>query len=830
MGADSRHPRGAGRRSGAAGGAASGHGRRLRRPARVARTLFRSSLVLATLASFVAGVVVGSELRHLDALVHARFDGQRFQVPSRVLSAPTLLAAGVDWKQIDLRDALTRLGYQEVAANATEIEPGRYAWKSDSVRIHLRPFEHPSRPEPARFVELRLDGREIGEVYDLEANRELGGALLEPEVVGSYYGPERQQRELVRLDEVPHHVVDAILSVEDQRFEEHHGLDPIRIVGALIANLRAGGTVQGGSTLTQQLVKNFFLTPERSLRRKLREAALSLIVEARYAKREILECYLNEIYLAQRGGTEVHGVGEASRLYFGKPVQEISVAEAALIAAVIPGPNKISPYKNPDGALARRNLVLELMHQQGRIDDATYAAARSEPLRLSAITPESSEARYFLDVVRRQLPEVYANDVLSNEGLRIYSTLDLRLQRAAARALRQGLEGLEQRFPRLKSEDPAKRLQGCVIALRPQTGEVLALVGGRDYGQSQFDRCTQARRQMGSVFKPFVYVAALEPGPKGAAITLASQLDDDPVAVETATGTWAPANYDKKFRGLVSVRSALEQSLNVPTVRLSQRVGVDRSADLARRLGIESRLPRVPSLALGVADVSPIEVARAYATIASGGVRPEIRTFDDAFDAQGNVVSRPEPMPQRVLDAGTAFLGISLLEGVVDRGTGATVRSAGIDGPVAGKTGTTDDGRDAWFAGFTPDLLVVVWVGFDEPRKTALTGASGALPIWTRFMLDATGGHVHGRFEPPDEVVEVAIDPGSGALALDGCPAHANEYFLLGTEPTRTCPEGFGSWFGGSDDGSNERSRGSARPSPAARATRSIIDFFKGLF
>jgi penicillin-binding protein 1B len=788
-------------------------------------------LAFATAGAVLAGIVVGSELRRLDALVRARFDGQRFQVPSRVFSAPTLLAAGVDWKQIELRDALTRLGYQEVAADAPKIEPGRYVWQGDRVRIHLRAFEHPSRPEPSRLVELRLDGREIASVRDLEADRELGGALLEPEIVGSYYGPHREQRELVRLDEVPRQVIDAILSVEDQRFEEHHGLDPIRIVGAMLANLRAGGTVQGGSTLTQQLVKNFFLTPERSLRRKLREAAISLLVEARYSKDEILECYLNEIYLAQRGGTEVHGVGEASRLYFGKPVQELDVAEAALIAAVIPGPNAISPYKNPERALARRDLVLDLMHEQGRIDDATWTFAKAEPLRLSAITPEPGEARYFLDVLRRQLPEVYANEelskVLSKEGLRIYSTLDLRLQRAAARALRDGLDGLEKRFPKLKAEESDKRIQGCVIALRPATGEVLALVGGRDYGQSQFDRCTQARRQMGSVFKPFVYMAALEPGTRGPTITLASHLDDEPVSIATPSGPWTPVNYDKKFRGNVSVRTALENSLNVPTVRLSQEVGIDAIADLARRFGIESPLPLVPSLALGVADVAPIEVARAYAAIANGGVRPEIRTFEDAFDAQGNPVSRPEPSSERVIDAGTAFLGVSLLEGVVDRGTAASVRSAGIEGAVAGKTGTTDDGRDAWFAGFTPDLVVVVWVGFDEPRKTALTGASGALPIWTRFVLDATGGHVRGSFEPPDEVQLVAIEPATGAQALDGCPERANEWFLLGTEPTRTCPEGFGGWFGQAGD---ERPGSRTSPGPATRATRKIFDWLKGLF
>jgi penicillin-binding protein 1B len=725
----------------------------------------------------------------LHRMVVARFEGQRFRIPSRVLSAPTILYPGVDWKNIDLQGALTRLGYQQQPGVARP-DPGRYEWRSDRVRAHLRAFDHPSRPEPAHLVDLMLDGSEITEIRDVDTDRELGAVLLEPELVGAYYGPDREQREIVQIGDVPRHLIHAILAAEDQRFDAHHGIDPIRIAGAFLANLRHGSTVQGGSTVTQQLVKNFFLTPERTLQRKLREAAISVIVESRYSKDEIFECYLNEIYLGQRGATEVHGVGEASRLYFGKSVRELTVSESALLAAVIPGPNGISPYRAPDRALARRNLVLDLMHDQDRIDDATWEAAKAEPLQLSAVTPEPSEARYFLDALRRQLPEVYDSETLTSEGLRIYSTLDLRLQRTAARALREGLAELEQKHKRLRTDSPEKALQGCLVALRPQTGEVLALVGGRDYGASQFDRCTQARRQAGSTFKPFVYLAGLEPVAGGPRITLASRVQDEPLSIPTSSGTWSPANYDKQFHGPVSVRTALERSMNVATARLAQEVGIARVADLARRLGIDSRLPKVPSLALGVADLAPIELARAYATIANGGIRPVVTTFDDAVDRSGVALARRDIQFERVLDAGTAYLGTSLMEGVVDRGTATLIRRAGIEGPVAGKTGTTDDGRDAWFVGFTPELVIVVWVGFDQPRATGLTGAAGALPIWTRFLKDVTGGRVRGAFLPPPEVVDIEIEPGSGALALDGCPSHEPEYFLLGTEPTSTCPAG----------------------------------------
>ena len=737
-------------------------------------------------AGFAGGFAVARAVVQLDQVVRERFSGRLFRVPSRVLSAPTILYPGLDWKQIELPATLQRLGYRD-APSARDLAIGRYVWKGDEVTIHRRAFEHPTRAEPARTLALRLDGSVIDELHDADTGKELGAAFLEPELVGAYYGPDHEQRELVRVGDVPPHLIGAILAVEDQRFLTHNGVDLRRIAGALIANVRAGGIREGGSTLTQQLVKNFFLTPERSFSRKLQEAVMALIVEARYDKDSILEAYLNEIYLGQRGSTAVHGVGEAARFYFGKSVRDLTLPESALIAAIIKSPNGLSPHSDPERTRKRRDLVLELMRDQGRIDDAAFVAAQAEPVRVAKLTPEPREARYFLDALQRQLPDFYGTAMLTTEGLQIYSTLDLRLQRAAARALSEELARLEKAYPKLAPKGES-RLEGCLIALRPQTGEVLALVGGRDYSKSQFDRCTQARRPAGSVFKPFVYAAALEPGDSGPSATLAAWVDDAPLEIQTPLGPWRPKNFDRENHGRVPLREAIEHSYNVATARLGQQVGIPRVAEMARRLGIESPLSPVPSLAIGAADLTPLELARAYATLANGGIRPHIRTFEDVVDPNAGTLERQPIEFERVLDGGTAYLVTSLLEGVVDRGTGAPLRAQGLVGPIAGKTGTSNEERDAWFAGYTPELVAVVWVGFDEPRSLGLAASGIALPVWGRFLRDVTGGQVRGDFLRPPDVEEIEIDPTSGAVALAGCPTRRVEYFLPGTEPAATCP------------------------------------------
>ncbi len=737
-------------------------------------------------AGFAGGFAVARTVVRLDQVVRERFGGRLFRVPSRVLSAPIILYPGLDWKQIGLEQTLQRLGYRD-SPSPEGLALGRYAWKGGEVWLHRRAFDHPTRAEPARLLRMRLAGRLIEELRDADTGQELGAAFLEPELVGAYYGSDHEQRELVSVGDVPPHLVDAILAVEDQRFLSHRGVDLRRIGGALIANLRAGGIREGGSTLTQQLVKNFFLTPERSFQRKLQEALMALIVEARYEKAAILEAYLNEIYLGQRGSTAVHGVGEAARFYFGKSARDLVVPESALIAAIIKSPNGLSPHADPERARKRRDLVLVLMRDQGRIDEVALAAAQAEPVRVAQLTPEPREARFFLDALQRQLPDFYGSATLTTEGLQIYSTLDLRLQRAAARALSEELGRLEQAYPRLAPKGES-RLEGCLIALRPQTGEVLALVGGRDYAKSQFDRCTQARRPAGSVFKPFVYAAALEPGAAGPLATLAAQLDDSPLEIGTPAGPWRPKNFDRENHGWIPLREALERSYNVATARLGQQVGIPRVAEMARRLGIESPLPLVPSLAIGAADITPLELARAYATFANGGIRPHIRTFEDVVDPNAGTLERQPISFERVLDGGTAYLVTSLLEGVVDRGTASSLRAQGLVGPVAGKTGTSNEERDAWFVGYTPEIVAVVWVGFDEPRSLGLASSGIALPVWGRFLRDATGGQVRGAFLRPPEIEEIEIDPTSGAVALADCPARRLEYFLPGTEPAITCP------------------------------------------
>jgi penicillin-binding protein 1B len=452
----------------------------------------------------------------------------------------------------------------------------------------------------------------------------------------------------------------------------------------------------------------------------------------------------------------------------------------------------MSPHRHPERARSRRDLVIGLMEAQGYVEPEEAERARARGISLAAITLESSQDRYFLDELARQLPEVYDPDLLASEGLRIYSTLDQRVQTAAVRHLQEGLASLEKRLPAplVGEGEERPRLQGCLLAMRPQTGEILAMVGGRDYATSQWNRCTLARRQVGSVFKPVVYAAALSPQ-SGPVVTLASRVDDAPIQIETNDGLWEPANYDESFRGPVSVREALERSLNVPAARIGQAVGISRVVEMARRLGIESPLPPVPSLALGTAEVSPLEVATVYATFANGGLRPTPRSFIGLLD-DSEVGQEQWPLEgsRRVLDPGTAFLTTSLLEGVVDRGTAAAIRARGLRGPIAGKTGTTDDEYDLWFVGFTPELVAVVWVGYDEPRAIGVPSSRGALPIWSAFLRDVAGDRVRGVFPRPSGIVRVEIEPTTGARALTGCRERTPEFFLEGTAPDETCPAG----------------------------------------
>jgi penicillin-binding protein 1B len=603
-----------------------------------------------------------------------------------------------------------------------------------------------------------------------------------------------EDRTLVRLSQVPKVVVDAILTTEDRDFFSHAGLAPKRLVGAVLQGLVRGRSVRGTSTLTQQLVKNLFLTPERTLRRKAVEALLAVILDAKYGKEEILEAYLNEIYLGQRGSVSVTGVEEAARFYFGKPVSQLDLPEAAMLAGLISSPGRFSPFRNPERAQARRALVLKGMLDEKKIDRAAYDAALAAPLTRVSKPAIGIEAPHFVDFVLTQVKE--SRNDLSGAGLSLYTTLDPDMQAAAQAAVQTGLEELEKRFKKLRTKEGEEPLQAALIVLDPHTGSIRALVGGRDYQVSQFNRVVQAKRQPGSLFKPFVYLAAFERRDLVPPVTPITILQDSPIALvfgKTEEETWSPRNYDGEFRGPVTVRYALEHSLNIPTVRLAvweTGGGKTLLTDIiaaARKAGISSPMKAYPSLALGAFECTPMEIAAAYSVFANGGILVKPNSLLGLVGPEGRRIDRKDVPLQRAADPAAVSVLDSILQGVVNRGTGAAARGRGAQGVFAGKTGTTNDGRDAWFIGFSPRLLVAVWVGFDDNRGLNLSGSAAAVPIYADFARRLPSHFFEEPFPEVPGVVTASVDPTTGMLVTEDCPTSLNEQFLAGTEPTERC-------------------------------------------
>ncbi len=592
------------------------------------------------------------------------------------------------------------------------------------------------------------------------------GARTAPVTLAPLSGAPAERREPIALAELPDHLIGAVLAVEDQRFVTHHGLDVRRIGGALAANVKAGGIAQGGSTITQQLAKNLFLHAGRTPLRKFREAVMALTLEARHDKDQILEAYLNEIYLGQDGGQAIHGVGAAARFHFGKDARELTLGESAMLAAMIRAPNRLVPSRHPKDARARRDLVLDLMAAQERASGPAVARAKRSRLPTRTHPARTLDARHFRDVVEDELPRG-----IPSRGAMVHTTLDASLQRAAERAVLAGL-----------ARDGLGGAEAALVAIDPRTGEVLALVGGRDYSRSQFNRATEARRQPGSAFKPIVAVAALAPqGDDAPTFTLASVVPDEPLRVTTGQTTWEPVNYDRTYRGDVTFREAMEQSLNVPFARIGMEVGAKEVAATGRRLGITSTLNPVPSLALGSSEVTLLELVRAYGVLAAGGQLASTRTIVGQAVRGAEEVRTTRVTTEAVLDPRVAYLVTSALQGVVSNGTGRALASRGA---VAGKTGTSNDWRDAWFVAYTPSLVVGVWVGHDDGRSLQRTGATAALPIVARFLAEGAPRAGRERFEMPAGIVEAATTSGGGWFATCGRP----ELFLEGTEPsTRGC-------------------------------------------
>ncbi len=637
-----------------------------------------------------------------------------------------------------------------------------------------------------------------------------------------------ERRTLITLKDIPKHVRDAVIITEDKRFYSHDGIDYFRIFGALARNVKAGSYVQGFSTITMQLARNVFsdrISREKTLLRKIKEARVARAIERRYSKDKILELYLNQVYL----GNGAYGVETASQRYFGKSVRDVTVAEAAVLAGLLKGPERYNPRRFADRAILRRNTVLELMRRGGAITNEDASLAKAYPLQLAERTESGDVAPYFVEWVRQELEQHFGKR-LYDEGLKVYTTLDVDMQTAAERALENQLQAIENGrhgpFKHLtyeaylaRSAEGGERgaantpyLQGAFVAVDPRTGAVRAMVGGRDYGDSKFNRATQALRQPGSTFKPIVYAAAVHEG-----FGPAQVVDDSPISLDQVSGeTWTPQNYDMKFQGEMPMRKALYQSRNLAAIRTGLAVGSDAVISMARRFGITTPIPPYPSIFIGSADTYPLQMIGAYSVFANLGLRTTPHSISKVENAQGKVVWKPDLVREAVLSPEESWLMVNMMKDVVIRGTGARVWSSGFRVPAGGKTGTTNDGADVWFIGYTADLVAGVWMGFDKPQKIKANAQGGelAVPAWAAFMTEVYRRKPQPPDWPrPDGVVVREIDLATGRLANSSCTGNiATEFFVQGYEPTKTCSDAPGPSPFGSDSARAMVKRDTANP------------------
>ena len=754
------------------------------------RLLMGGLLILA-----VAGaVVLAAGIWQLSREVDKRFSGRRWSIPSQIYSDVTLLYPGMRLNRSLFVRKLHRLGYSPVESRPRE--EGQLRVKGKSIELYLRDLDLPETRREGLPLRLTFRGETLVALERLDPGPPVALATLEPEQLGFFFGPEREKRELIAVDKMPDYLKHAVLAAEDNRFFEHFGLDWRGIGRALVANLRSGAIRQGGSTITQQLAKNFFLTPERTISRKLKEMVLALVIEWRYDKAAILEMYLNEIYLGQNGSVSINGIGEASRFYFDKPAADLSIDEAAALAGLIRSPNTYSPYADAERCRRRRDRILSAMHQHGWISAEVYADALGTPVEPAGYRAQPSTAPYFVDYLSAQLSELYAPGDLASLGLSIYTTLDTQVQEAAEAALDKGL----QRIEAAATDDPGGRpesgpLQGAVLVVKPQTGAVLAMVGGRDYRLSQFNRAVQARRQAGSTFKVFTYLAGLD------TFTPVSALSNRERTYNVDGKPWQPRNYSPRDTPVVSLREGLARSVNRATVDLAMKVGIANVAQTARQFEFASPLPPYPSLALGAVDVTPLEIARAYCVFPAAGLLPNPISLRDVYDDGGQALTRRHMRVDRIIPPGRAFLTTSLLRSAVEKGTARSLADWGIGFPVAGKTGTTNNSRDAWFVGYTPDILILVWVGYDSGASVHASGAQAALPIWADLARAIPHQITGADFAVPPGVVSHPVCARDGFPALDGdCAETMTEWFLVDNVPAdapvlQRATTGFRQWM-----------------------------------
>ena len=670
--------------------------------------------------------------------VDERMEGRVHSEPARITGVVPRLAPGLPATQEGWRATWRELGYTEVEPGEV-VEAGQFAFKRN--RWTVWPVDGPA-------LDVVVQNRTVRSLVQRHGGARVAAFEFPLPAISLLVDESRERRSVVPLEDMPPALKRAVIAIEDERYYRHHGIDPRGVARATLRNIQAGGVSQGGSTLTQQLAKNMFLSADRTFTRKGQEALLALILEYRYDKDRLLEAYLNEIYLGQRDGYAIMGVGEAARVWFGKEVGSLDLAEAALLAGAIHAPNRTVPWRHPEEARARRDVVLARMAELEAMPADELERARAQEVTWAERPRLVRRAPWFIDGLVAELGDRYSPEALHRDGLTVVSTLDSRLQAAAEEAVDAHLRRLRQDEPGLFAGERAPQV--ALVALDPRSGAVRALVGGVDYGASQFDRVTAGRRQAGSAFKPIVLAAAI--GDQWPGLGPASIVDDGPISIAGAGPggrAWRPRNYDQKYLGPITLRKATERSRNLPFVHLGVEIGAERIRSVAEAMGVTAPLASVPSLAIGSQEVSPLDLATAYATLANGGLRSRPHFLEGVRDRDGTWLERTMPRTEAAIDPRVAAVVTDLLEGVIDEGTARGVRRAGLKVPIAGKTGTSNDARDAWMVGYTPDLVVAVWMGFDEGRPLGLSSTRGAVPLWADFMASVEPLLAGRAFERP---------------------------------------------------------------------------------
>jgi len=793
----------------------------------VLRAAFFVFVILAT----AAGGTFAYYYVKFDRMIDARFRGPVFSNSARIYAIPRVVREGESATAKEIAAELRHAGYAEQDGQSPM---GSYRVFAGGIEIKPGPDSYHS-PEAAT---IRIQDGQVASITG--PSGELGAYELEPQMITSLFDAEqRSKRQVVTYEEIPKVLVDAVVSIEDRRFFQHNGVNFIRLAEAMWVDVTHQRHEQGGSTITMQLSRAFFLTPEKTVRRKLAEMMIALELEQKFNKQQIFEFYANRVDLGQRGSFTISGFAEATRAYFNKDLKDITLPEAALIAGLIQAPSYLSPYRHPERALERRNVVLESMADTHAITKEQAEKAKATPLKLAPPNVEASDAPYFVDLVRETLISKLDERQMNDQTFRIYTTLDPDLQKAAAQSVEMGMKLVDDQVKKMRTKrikvgknkfenqvQPGPDAQVALVAMNPHTGEILALVGGRNYGFSQLNHAV-AKRPTGSIFKPFVYAAAMNTALDGASpvFTPASLVQDQPTTFAYGDQIYEPRNYKEEYHGEVTARYALALSLNNATVKLAEQVGYDKVADLAKTAGITS-VKATPAMALGAYDATPVDMAAAYTIFSNGGLRISPLVVNSVRNAKGDVMVNFTAEKRQVLDPRVAYVMTNMMEGVLNFGTAFAVRARGFNAPAAGKTGSSHDG---WFAGYTSNLLCIVWVGYDDYSDLRLSGAQTAAPIWAEFMKKAVTLPQYSDVKPftqPAGVVDVQLDKQTNLLATPACPESYSAAFIAGTEPNQTCDQGtglrgfFSRVFGsGADRALPPPSQAASQPENAANAS-----------